>query len=283
MSQLLYNALQTPSLKEVINDLRKVCKKLDIDFFGIGALARNIWYVANQENPRGTRDIDFAVYIPNQQAYQKLKQELINNYNYTQSTSSAFCLISPHNAELDLLPFGEIENDDRVKIEGQGLTTLNLDGFLETYKLGIINFEIENENLKICSLPAIILLKLISFDDRPEIRIKDTKDINSILYHYPTMEDELIWDKYNFLYDDKKSHHQVGIETLGYEIAKIIQPNQKLLKRVLSILENAISKQSNLAIHMIENSVKETEQEKINILTYLKEGVEAGIKKYKSK
>lgn len=63
MSQLLYNALQTPSLKEVINDLRKVCEKLEIDFFGIGALARNIWYLANEEEARGTGDVDFAVYV----------------------------------------------------------------------------------------------------------------------------------------------------------------------------------------------------------------------------
>ncbi|AFM03561.1 hypothetical protein Fleli_1123 [Bernardetia litoralis DSM 6794] len=283
MSKLLYNALQVPSLREVINDLREVCEKLEIDFFGIGALARNVWYLDNEKEARGTRDVDFAVYVKDEESYQNLKQELIKNYKYVQSTSSSYCLVSPHNAELDLLPFGEIENDDRVQIEGKGLTILNLDGFLETYQLGISEFEIENEKLKVCSLPAIILLKLISFDDRPEVRIKDAKDINSILCHYPTMETDLIWENYNFLYDNEKSHHQVGTETLGYELTKISIKNDKLTKRIVNILDKAISKQSRLAINMIENSMKETEQEKITLLTYLKEGVEAGIKKYKVK
>ena len=279
MSKLLYNALQTPSLKEVINDLRKVCKKLEIDFFAIGALARNIWYLSNEKEARGTRDVDFAVYMPNEKSYQDLKKELIEKYNYIQSTSNSFCLLSPHNVELDLLPFGEIENDDKVQIEGKGLTTLNLDGFLETYKLGITEFEIESEKLKICSLPAIVLLKLISFDDRPEERIKDAKDINSILLHYPSMETDLIWDEYNFLYDGEKSHQQVGIETLGYEIAKIIVQDEKLTKRVTNILRKAILKQSRLSIHMIENSVKETIEEKINLLSYLEYGIKEGVKK----
>ncbi|WP_338769044.1 hypothetical protein WAF17_09070 [Bernardetia sp. ABR2-2B] len=278
MSKLLYNALQTSSLKQVINDLRKVCKKLNIDFFAIGALARNIWYVSNEKEARGTRDVDFAVYISDEESYQSLKKELIENYKYTQTTSNAFCLISPHNVELDLLPFGEIENDDRVKIEGKGLTTLNLDGFLETYKFGLKEFEIENEKLKICSLPAIVLLKLISFDDRPEERIKDAKDINSILLHYPNMETDLIWDEYNFLYDNEKSHQQVGIETLGYEIAKIIVQDEKLTKRVTNILKKAILKQSRLSIQMIENSIKETIEDKINLLKYLEFEIIEGIK-----
>ena len=171
------------------------------------------------------------------------------------------------------------QNDDKVKIDGKGLTTLNLDGFLETYKLGIIEFEIESEKLKISSLPAIVLLKLISFDDRPEERIKDAKDINSILLHYPNMETDLIWDEYNFLYDGEKSHQQVGTETLGYEIAKIIMQDGKLTRRVTNILKKAILKQSRLSIHMIENSIKETIEEKINLLKYLEFGIIEGIKK----
>ncbi|WP_338789934.1 hypothetical protein [Bernardetia sp. MNP-M8] len=288
MSKLLYNALQVPSLKEVVNDLREVCEKLEIDFFGIGALARNIWYLDNEKEARGTGDVDFAVYVKDEKTYQNLKQELIKNYNYIESNSNSYCLISPRKTQLDLLPFGEIENDDRVQIEGQGLTILNLYGFLETYQLGISEFEIENEKLKVCLPPAIILLKLIAFDDRPEKRIKDAEDINSILLHYPWMEESLIWDEYYYLYSKEgeeldKEHDQVATEVLGYEIAKISIKNDKLTKRIISILDKAISKQSRLAINMIENSMKETEQEKITLLTYLKEGVEAGIKKYKVK
>jgi len=93
------------------------------------------------------------------------------------------------------------------------------------------------------------------------------------------METDLIWDEYNFLYDGEKSHQQVGIETLGYEIAKIIVQDEKLTKRVTNILRKAILKQSRLSIHMIENSVKETIEEKINLLSYLEYGIKEGVKK----
>ncbi len=38
--------------------------------------------------------------------------------------------------------------------------------------------------LKAATLPAIVLLKLIAYDDRPEHRIKDPGDIAGIIYYF---------------------------------------------------------------------------------------------------
>ena len=135
-----------------------------------------------------------------------------------------FVLFRIKERNLTYCPFGEIENDGRVLIEGSGLTSINLDGFFETYKSGLVTTEIEEDTFNVCSIPAVVLLKLIAYDDRPERRPKDPIDISSIINHYPEIETNLIWDEYSFLYDDDdKSHEQVGVEVLGYEIGKIIK------------------------------------------------------------
>lgn len=42
MSKILYDALRTPGIKTIIHDLQEASNELGIDFFGIGALARNV-------------------------------------------------------------------------------------------------------------------------------------------------------------------------------------------------------------------------------------------------
>lgn len=48
MSKLLYKALNTPHLKEVVSNIRDVCNNLGIDFFEVCALARNSWHIQNE-------------------------------------------------------------------------------------------------------------------------------------------------------------------------------------------------------------------------------------------
>lgn len=281
MSKLLYEALNTPHLKEILSNIREVCNALGIDFFGVGALARNIWYVQNEESPRGTKDIDFGVYVANEEVYHQLHTKLIEDYKYTTATSNAFCLISPQGVQVDLLPFGEIENDGKVIIEGTGLTSINLEGFKEVFEYGTTEAIVENDTFKVCSMPAVVLLKLIAFDDRPENRPKDPIDINSILLYYPQIETDLIYyEEYVFLYeDDKKTFQEIGIEVLGFEISKIIVANEALKNRVLNILNKALNLKSKLAELMIQDAEKETIKMKLGLLQSLQSGILQGIKR----
>lgn len=281
MSKLLYKALKSPHLKEILSDINQVCDELEIRFFGIGALARNIWYVQNDGHSRGTKDIDFGVYVATNEMYRLLLRKLEKNYNYSKVDTNAFCLISPQGVQIDLLPFGEIEKEGKVLVEGKGLVSINLDGFKETFKYGLIEENIEGDSIKICSIPSVVLLKLIAFDDRPEERHNDPLDIDSIIKHYPEVETELIWEEYNFLYeDDGKSHNEIGVEVLGYEISKLILQNTQLKNRLLNILDKAINLQSNLAEKMVQDSENETRKMKVNLIFLMKSGIIKGIDKY---
>lgn len=281
MSKILYEALGTTSLKEIVNDVKTAAGQLEIDFFGVGALARNIWYIEHNENPRGTKDVDFAVYVSNSATYHELKNILISKFAYTEVSSNPFCLMSPYGIPLDLLPFGEIVNNGKVTIEGRGLVEIGLDGFFETYSYGLVETIVENDSFKVCSIPSVVLLKLIAYDDRPDYRLKDATDIASIMVHYPDIENLFIWEEYSFLYEDDLEHEDVGIKVLGYELAKIIKSNKELIERILTILDKAILLKSNLAVNMIIDTERETADMRIKNLKMLRQGIKEGLEKYK--
>ena len=102
MSKLFYEALGSKFLKEIISDVQKASNRLKIDFFGVGALARNVWYLSNNEQSKGTKDVDFAVYVPSAEVYNRLKNVLIKEFAYVDISTNAFCLMSPYGIPLDL-------------------------------------------------------------------------------------------------------------------------------------------------------------------------------------
>lgn len=73
--------------------------------------------------------------------------------------------------QVDILPFGEIEINDEVKFEGTGLISIKVNGFNEVYFAGTETVELSTgHTFKVATLPAIVLLKFIAYDDRPEVR-----------------------------------------------------------------------------------------------------------------
>ena len=102
-----------------------------------------------------------------------------------------FVLIWKGQYEVDLLPFGQIEEE--VKIEAStGFTAMP--GFWEIYEEELPEVELKNSPaFKLCPLPLIVLLKFISWHDRPEMRTSDILDISDILRHYFDMFDESIF------------------------------------------------------------------------------------------
>jgi len=111
-----YNVLEIEGLKEVLETIGTACNYLEIDFFLVGAVARNIWYANSNLELRGTKDIDFGVYVPDVKTYEQLKLFLIENHQYIQANENAFCLLTPDGKGIDLMPFGDIAQDKSIAI-----------------------------------------------------------------------------------------------------------------------------------------------------------------------
>jgi predicted nucleotidyltransferase len=67
---------QQPQLSEMLSALERGLNKFDIDFYLVGAVARDLWMSAINDIPlsRITGDIDFAVFIDDKGTYGNLKK-----------------------------------------------------------------------------------------------------------------------------------------------------------------------------------------------------------------
>lgn len=92
-------------LKEIFDILENAFKENDIDFYLIGAIARDIWYTMGGEEFRSTKDIDFAVLIGNRQDYQRVRDYLVNK-GFTESSTNAFVIMAPSGLQIDCCPLG---------------------------------------------------------------------------------------------------------------------------------------------------------------------------------
>ena len=91
------------------------------------------------------------------------------------------------------------------------------------------------------------------------------------------LEQEYVWSEYFDLYEEDKSHQEVAMLVLGREIKKIAKANDLLFQRLIRILHDAIEGRSRLMDHMIEDSEKETIEQKQKILCNIMQGMTGSI------
>jgi len=269
---------QQPEITEMLSALERGLKKFGIDFYLVGAVARDVWMSGiNKITPRRTTgDIDFAVLINDKGIYEELKEHLIQNESFQPTHENAFVLLWKDKTEVDLLPFGTIEDEEgKVTVQGTGYTSIHVPGFSEVYAEGLPEVELANEHtFKFCTLPGIVVLKLIAWDDRPEARRDDIKDISDILNHFFEMYQEEIWSNHNDLFDDEKAELiHIAARVMGREMKKIAIRNARLLARMEGIINRntiglADSKMAAIMVEYFNNTVEDN----INLLLQLKQG-----------
>ncbi|HVW99508.1 MAG TPA: hypothetical protein VHA52_03575, partial [Candidatus Babeliaceae bacterium] len=214
---------------------------------------------------RTTGDIDFAVLINDTGIYEQLKEYLIEKENFSAYSGNAFVLIWQDGTEVDLLPFGALEDENRkVTVSGTGYSSVHVDGFKEVYEEGLPTVELENNHsFKFCTLPGIVLLKLVAWDDRPEERRDDIKDIAYILLHFFDMYQETIWAEHNDLFmDDANELPSIAARVMGREIRKITERSDALHERIASILNKntedlTSSRAAEIMVEVTKNEVSD--------------------------
>jgi len=253
------------NFKSVFDSLESCLNEVGIDFYVMGALARDMLFSSEGISTRTTSDVDLAVYInvKGDDIYGSLRKKLIDNYSFTESKENKFTLISTGGTTIDLVPFGEIEVQDGVIISGEGLSSIKVNGFKEVHLKGLE--EVDSEELgtfKVANLASIILLKLIACDDRPEMRGNDPSDVASIIANYFDINAENIYENHNDLFEGEEFELEtISANVIGRAMKKILKENENLLERVTGILEFHILKadKSPFILGMIGEFCKETD------------------------
>jgi predicted nucleotidyltransferase len=210
--------------------------------------------------------------------YEAVKEYLITQQGFSPYQQNAFVLIYKDGAEVDLLPFGAIEDEDRrVTVQGTGYTSVHVDGFQEVYENSLPEVEIGNHKFKFCSLPGIVLLKMIAWGDRPEARSGDIVDISDVLNHYFDMHSDEIYEKHSDIFTDENAESatlpELAARVLGREIKVIAQRNKKLKERIANMLDvntahATTSRMAEIMVQYFNNTIEDN----LRLLRYLKIG-----------
>lgn len=232
-----------PVIGEMLSVAQKVFEYFNIDFYLVGAVARDIQF---SENPRlaslrKTNDVDIAIMINDEEQFYEIKNALLQTGYFTGHETEAIKLFYKQAIEVDLLPFGGIENADyEIRIHKPKLFVMDMPGFQEVleYK-NVIDIE-DNFKLHICSLEGLVVLKLFAYNDRPD-RTKDISDIDHILKAYFDLCSDEIYennmDVMNF-YDTSNPKYLslVASRIIGRKMKIILSRDRTLIAKIEQIL-----------------------------------------------
>jgi predicted nucleotidyltransferase len=261
--------------KEIFLALERGFIKFGIDFYLVGATARDVWMKGIHDLPpkRATSDIDFGIMIKDSFVFDDLKSYLIEEEGFIPSKGNEFVLIWKDKSQVDLIPFGDLESEGIVTVKGTGFTSMNVEGFKEVYEQASEEIITEDQRFKVCTLPGIVILKLIAWDDRPEVRRDDIDDIAEIIKNYFHLNAEVIFEQHSDLFTDDIELAEIATQFLGREIGKIVSGNPKLVERIKGILENGLNDDNNLADLFASESDETIEYSK-SLISHIKKGIE---------
>jgi predicted nucleotidyltransferase len=202
----------SPSLLMLVRALDGVAKQLQIPYFVIGATARDILieHVHGLETTRATRDIDFAVAVSSWEKFARLKEHLIATGAFQAGEQSHRLTFGQHRGAypLDLVPFDGVERNGEIAWPPAGDFVMNVAGYRDALD-SALDVEIEpGFSVKIVSLPAMVILKILAWNDRPE-REKHATDVLLIFQHYHQA------GQFDRLYDDDNI---ALLEKHGYDL-----------------------------------------------------------------
>ena len=241
--------------------LQRAFDHFGINFYLIGAVARDIWMTQIYDEPdrRTTKDLDLAVFINDTAEYDALLTWLVEQQGFTRAQSSAFCLLYPSatgsgHVAVDLMPFGAIADEaGDVYFSGRGMERISTVGFTEVLAEAATVATPTGQQWRVVTLPGIVVLKLVAWQDRPE-RGKDAVDIWNLLEVYFNLVQEEIYTSHLELLNEEETPDTtnlmllVGARVLGRHVRQLLAGGP-VLTRLLSLLAGqlALGEQSPIA------------------------------------
>ena len=274
ISNQTYRDLAIPYFIDVFRIVDEVLKANDAPYYLIGVTATDIQLLKEGIKPsRGTKDIDFAVMVSSFEEYDKIKDDLIKN-GFNQVKVPFTLYHSEFNLAIDLLPFGQIEQSDTVNFTEREVT-MNVLGFKETLEHPNKVILDDTLSIQVPPLHGMVMLKLISWSDRPEVRVTDLEDIYRIISHYfDTESDSIFTDHFDLLDADPFDQKLIAAEVMGRNISAILKKSPRLQERVMKVLDENTTEPSKSSIgkHWASRYHIDVEYA-INILNSIKKGI----------
>ena len=275
---------QDPLLKPILVSLSNYFSSVDVDFYVIGATARDI--VLNfhgEKSGRATRDLDIAIAISNWEEFETIEQGIVNIKGFKKDSNQKQRFIYQDNFELDIVPFGDImKEDDKVFWTPDEQVAMSVLGFKEVAK-ATDKFQIDNGvEIEVASLVGVFILKLVAWQDRNNQTNKDADDIAFIISNYFNINQERAITEYSEIMfeDDDFSFEKAGALLIGIDVALLLGNSDYIINKLIKIVEKEIGKQeeSVLLNQIIETNSNFNYEETLSCLMNFIRGVNANQK-----
>lgn len=237
--------------------VKLACDEADTEAFLIGAQARDLWLYPKTSS-RITKDIDWVIGANNDEAYQKVHDFLVQKAGFQPTNTNPFKLIAPNGIQLDLLPMASEKLSHFV-------------GLSEVLEFGSEKITIGNETFRVATLPSIVLLKLVAWENLPEYRTKDLEDIYLLLQEHFDADLDRIYENHLDLFDvfNQNQLQFLGARALGREINEILHYSPAIKAQILKVLA-----QKEKMAQIIIRKTDETEDSNIiGLLNELEKGI----------
>lgn len=272
-----YKELAIPYFGEVFHIIDETLSTMEIPYYLVGVSAVALELLKEGIKPsRGTKDIDFAIMIGSLAEFEEVVVKLeAAGFNKVKAPWTFYHPV--YNTAIDILPFGQIEENDTVNFS-ERYTDLHVLGFKEVMQHAV-PVAIEEKFAQIPPLHGMVVLKLIAWNDRPEERDNDLKDILLIIKEYFDINSNEIYDHHFDTFPEEFDKIMVAARVLGRKVAEIIIASDNVKNRVLQVLQNNTENIEKSPI--AERWAKEnnwTIEYAVNIIEQLKLGITETIK-----
>lgn len=229
-----------PVTTDCIKAIKIVADDLEIDFFIVGAAARDLILGQYYSLPTGlkTRDIDIGITVIDWEHYEKMKVRLISTGSFSQDQKIVHRLKYKNSYPVDIIPFGLVEKSEGlISWPPEYAIEMNVAGFQDAWE-NTVSVRLDKElDVRFVSLAGMAVLKLIAWNERHrEFPTKDAVDIATLLkYYFQAGNEERLFNAHSDLMETEDFDYEfAGARLLGRDMAGIMSSQTK--KTVLDIL-----------------------------------------------
>jgi predicted nucleotidyltransferase len=260
-SKVLLSKITDEIVIEILTIVIPILEQLRVDYFVIGAFAKDVELLAKGHSKppsRKTKDIDLAVLMGSNEAYESLKNSIKTLPNFVASEEEPYRFLFKEAYEIDFLPFGAIVNEKgQVELKAKTTFILDMPGF-EQIEPWVQTIETEEGlTLRVSSLPGIILLKLFAWEDQPG-RVKDIADVDYIVRNFYLLHYEEILETAADLFDliameEILFDEIISARYIGRKIGIMLENAPHLKGRLFKLLERQSNSFSMARLMSYEN------------------------------
>lgn len=215
-----------PVLVDILRIINQEATSRQMLFFVVGATARDI--VFNHchavRTYRQTRDLDIGVDLAGWDEFRQLSEALTASGRFAAGREPYRLMYGRF--PVDIVPYGGVSPDNQtISWPPDHQIVMSIMGFQEAYDYGI-TVRLSDDpvlDVKVPTIPGMVMMKLISWNDRYPARPKDAEDLLFLMDHYAEAgnEDRLYEDELELMQAEGFDQTLAGIRLLGRDLASV--------------------------------------------------------------